>query len=334
MTDLYTYPVIIIASYLLTELIRRYSLKNNLLDIPNNRSSHKTAVASGGGLSIVIIFFASIGLSHSLPHNIIWAILGAGSLVAFIGFWDDIRGGISIKWRFLSYVIAALWVVLLLGGPHKLQVLGVYMDANWIGISLVTFSLVWLLNLFNFMDGIDGLAASEAIFVSCGGALFTWLNGFEELSFLLLILASSTMGFLILNWAPAKIFMGDTGSLFLGLMLGIIIYSSLLNSMRIWVWIILLGVFIIDSGVTLLTRIYNGERWYEAHCSHAYQHASNKWGHKITTTGVILINIFWLFPFAVFAYLNPDYGVLIALFSYIPLLIVTYKLNAGLSDNN
>jgi Fuc2NAc and GlcNAc transferase len=182
-------------------------------------------------------------------------------------------------------------VLYCLGGIPEFQFLDFSLDAGWFGIGVVAFVLVWLLNLFNFMDGIDGIAASEAIFVSSAGAFFSWLMGSDNISIILLILAASTTGFLALNWPPAKIFMGDVGSNFLGLIIGVIAYASILEGASVWIWLILLAVFLVDSGVTLLRRILNGEKWHEAHCSHAYQHAAKKWGHKKVTISVILINI-------------------------------------------
>jgi len=139
------------------------------------------------------------------------------------------------------------------------------------------------------------------------------------------------MGFLILNWSPAKIFMGDAGSGFLGLMLGVIAYANIIEGGLVWIWTILLGVFLVDSGVTLLRRILNGERLYEAHCSHAYQHAAREWGHKRVTISVIIINLFWLFPLATLAYLKPNFGFMLTLLTFMPLIIVALKFKAGIN---
>jgi len=322
---------VIFISFFLTELIRRYFLKKNLLDIPNLRSSHSVATPYGGGLSIVVIFLVTVGFSDLVPKELAYAFLGSGMLVAAVGFWDDQRH-IATKWRLLSHFIAVFWVLFWLNGTPEFQFVGFSFNNGWAGIIVVAFFLVWLLNLFNFMDGIDGIAASEAIFVACGGAYFSWVNGFESLSFIALILAAATMGFLILNWSPAKIFMGDVGSSFLGLMLGIIAYVNVIEGGLAWVWFILLAVFLVDSGVTLLRRILNGNKWYEAHCSHAYQYAARKWGHKKTTISIIIVNLFWLFPLAVISHLKPDFGFWITLLAFAPLIVVALKFKAGITD--
>lgn len=332
MNNLLLFFFIIFTSLLLTELVRRYSIKKNILDTPNERSSHSVATPRGGGLAIVVVFLVTIILSNSLSSNTLWALTGAGLLVSVIGFWDD-QGHVAAKWRLLSHFIAAFWVLFWLGDISEFQFLGLSIDLGWAGFVLVAFTLVWLLNLFNFMDGIDGIAASETIFISLAGAYFSWLNGFDEISFISLMLAASTFGFLVLNWHPAKIFMGDVGSGFLGLILGIIAYISVLEGGSIWIWGILWAIFLVDSGITLVRRIISGDKFYEAHCSHAYQHTARKWGHRNVTLATILINICWLLPLAYLVYLNPSMSAYLTLTAYVPLIILALKFKAGLADN-
>lgn len=283
-------------------------------------------------MSIVFCFLIVVGFSDGISSNIVFALIGSGILIAAVGFWDD-QGHIAARWRLLSHFIAAIWVLYWLGGIPEFNFLGLSINLNWFGFVVVAFILVWLLNLFNFMDGIDGIAASETIFVACAGAYFSRLNGLDNLSYILLILASSTMGFLILNWPPAKIFMGDVGSGFLGLMLGIIVYANIIEGSSVWIWLILLAVFLVDSGVTLLRRIFNGDKWYEAHCSHAYQHAAKKMGHKKVTMSVILINLFWLSPLAYLAHSMPDLAFVLTLLTVTPLIIVALKFKAGITNS-
>lgn len=336
MTDVYIFPLITLLSWLLTELIRRYTFKNNFIDIPNERSSHTVPTPRGGGISIVLIFLISISFIDVLDDQLVWALLGSGILVAGIGFWDD-KGHVPAKWRLLAHFAAAIWVMFFLGSLPEFQILGFNIQPGWIGAGIVAFLLVWMLNLFNFMDGIDGLAASETIFVTCAGAFFSWLNGLEGLITAFLVLAASTTGFLILNWPPAKIFMGDVGSGFLGLIIASLVYASILKGGSIWLWLILLAVFIVDSGITLFRRIINGERWHEAHCSHAYQHASKIWGHQRVTVVTAVINLFWLFPLAYVVYLMPDINkdivVFLTITAYVPLVMLALKFKAGLAAN-
>ena len=332
MNNLIIITLIVFSAFVLTELIRRYTLKKNLIDIPNERSSHSIPTPRGGGLSIVILFLGSISFVEFLSTDIFLALIGSGVIIASIGFWDD-HNHVAARWRLIAHFAASFWVLYWLGGIGELQVFNYYFDTGFIGIIFVAIFLVWLLNLFNFMDGIDGFAASEATFISCAGAFISWLHGLNGLSFISLLLAASTLGFLILNWPPAKIFMGDVGSAFLGLMLGVIAYATILEGVSPWVWMILLGVFLVDSGVTLIRRIINGDKWYEAHCSHAYQHAAKKWNHKKVTVMTILVNVFWLLPLAYITYNNSSSAVFFAFIAYLPLIIVAFILKAGVSNN-
>jgi len=333
MNDLFLIFFIIVTSLFLTELIRRYGISKNIVDTPNERSSHTVPTPHGGGLSIVLMFLVAVSFTDSLPNEVVWAFTGSGILIAVIGLWDD-KVHIAARWRLLSHFVAAFWVLYHLGGVPEYHFFNYTFDLDWFGIGISAIVLVWLLNLFNFMDGIDGIAASETIFISSGGAFFSYLNGLNGLLFISIVLASSTIGFLILNWSPAKIFMGDVGSGFLGLMLGVIAYVSILKGGSIWIWLILFGIFIVDSGITLLRRIMNGDKWYEAHCSHAYQNAARKWGHKKVTVSTILINLVWLFPIAFLVHLNENLSLLLVFVAYLPLIAIALKYNAGMAVNH
>ena len=325
-------PIAVFSSFVLTELIRQYTINNELIDIPNERSSHSMPTPRGGGLSLVIIFLFGISFVDSISKDILFALLGSGFIVAGIGFLDD-HGHVPAKWRLLVHFMASFWVLYWLGSITEFHFFNITITSSFISGGLAAFLLVWLLNLFNFMDGIDGIAATEAIFVSLAGAFFSWSYGLESIMFIGLILAASIIGFLFLNWPPAKIFMGDVGSGFLGLMIGVIAYASILEGVSVWIWIILLALFLTDSGITLLRRILKRDKWYEAHCSHAYQHAARKWGHKTTTISVLLINLFFLFPMALMVQLYPAFSFWITLFTFLPLIYIALKFKAGLNDN-
>ena len=175
-----------------------------------------------------------------------------------------------------------------LNGVPPLQVRGTLVDLGWLGSGLATLYLVWLINLTNFMDGIDGIAAVECITVSFGGVLLYVLSGPSSLQWLMpLMLASACLGFLVWNWPPAKIFMGDVGSGFLGFMLAALsLQAARLSPRLFWGWVILLGIFVVDATFTLLRRIMRGERFYEAHRTHAYQYAARRFGHRPVTLAV------------------------------------------------
>jgi len=193
--------------------------------------------------------------------------------------------------------------------------------------------LVWLLNLYNFMDGIDGLASIEAICVSLGGGLLYVLSGEARSAevFLPLVLAAAVLGFLVWNFPPARIFMGDAGSGFLGITLGILsIQAAWVSSQLLWAWLILLGVFVVDATFTLFRRLLRGDKVYEAHRSHAYQYASRQYaGHLPVTMTVLLINLFWLLPMALWVGLEGIDGALGLVIAYTPLITLAVKYHAG-----
>ena len=322
----------IVVSWILTGLLRQYALKKNLLDVPNSRSSHTIPIPRGGGLAIVLTLFISLiflSITHTLKSSVLVSLLGAGSLVAVIGFMDD-HGHIPPKWRLLVHFMGALWGVVWLGNFPPLTIIGHPIHLVWLGYVAVAVLLVWLLNLFNFMDGIDGIAASETIFVACSGLLFASLVGHTALELVAIIIIGSTVGFLIWNWPPAKIFMGDVGSGFLGIILGIYAYWAMVEgAVSFWSWVIIFGVFLVDATFTLLMRIYNREIWYEAHRSHAYQHAANRWGHLRVTLIVSLINVMWLLPIAYISNSHREWGLVLTLLAFLPIVVLVSMLGAG-----
>lgn len=323
------------ASCLLTGLIRRYALNHSLLDVPNARSSHVVATPRGGGLAVVIVFLSSIGglslLDSSIPLTPVMTLILSGASVAAIGFWDD-RQSIPARWRFMVHFAAAAWGLYWLGGLPPVIFFGHIVDLGWTGQVLGLLYLVWLLNLYNFMDGIDGIAGIEAVTVCCGGALMTWLVAPDSAAWMPpVFLSAAVLGFLVWNFPPARIFMGDVGSGFLGLMLGLLSMQAAWADPRLlWVWLILLGVFIVDATVTLCRRVVRGEKFYQAHCSHAYQYASRTLGaHRPVTLAVGAINVFWLMPLASLVALGKLDGFFGLLVAYLPLLLLAYRYKAG-----
>ena len=211
---------------------------------------------------------------------------------------------------------------------------GMGIQLGWVGSVLAAIYLVWMLNLYNFMDGIDGIASVQAIFVCLAGCVISLMAGNQSVLFVSLFLSSAVAGFLLWNFPPARIFMGDAGSGFLGMVLGVLsLYVAWSNSALMWGWLILLAVFTVDSTVTLLRRLVRGEKIYQAHRSHAYQYASRHFAsHKVVTLGVTCINVFWVFPMAVLVakgYLDGFTG-LIA--TCLPLVFLAFRFSAGKAE--
>lgn len=327
------FPAVAVASLVMTWLLRRYAIASSLMDMPNVRSSHSVPTPRGGGVAIVLSFLIAIPLLAywgALQWSGAWSILGAGLLVAAVGFLDD-HGHIAARWRLVAHFSAAAWALAWMGGMPPMQVAGEVFDLSWAGHILAVLYLVWMLNLYNFMDGIDGIASVEAVCACLGACLVYWLMGQQELMITPLLLVVAVIGFLYWNFPPARIFMGDAGSGFLGLILAILsLQAAWVDPGFLWVWLILLGVFIVDATFTLGRRLLRGDKVYEAHRSHAYQFASRLYGrHLPVTLAVVAINVFWLIPVAVCVAWWQMEGVVGLIVAYLPLIALAIKFHAG-----
>ncbi|NWC88004.1 glycosyltransferase family 4 protein [Pseudomonas reactans] len=332
MTIWLVFAAVLSASLLLTWVLRRYALSRSLMDIPNGRSSHSVPTPRGGGVAIVLTYLVTLVLvafAGWVSWSIALPLLGAGALIAVVGFLDD-HGHIAARWRLLSHFGAAIWALFWMGGLPTISLVGVELDLGWLGHVLAALYLVWMLNLYNFMDGIDGIASIEAVCACAGACLVYWLTGHEDLMLAPMLLAVAVLGFLYWNFPPARIFMGDAGSGFLGVVIGILsLHAAWAAPEMLWVWLILLGVFVVDATFTLGRRLLRGDKVYEAHRSHAYQYASRLAGrHLPVTLTVMAINLLWLLPIALFVGLGFD-GVLGLLVAYVPLVLLAIRFHAG-----
>jgi Fuc2NAc and GlcNAc transferase len=327
-------PAAFAAVFWLTNRMRRYALDRSLLDVPNLRSSHAVATPRGGGVAIAVVVLAAVPIlawNNALAWSDVWALCGGGMAVALIGFMDDHRH-VSAPLRLLGHFAVAGWTLYWLGGPPPFQILGSSIELAWTGHVTAALYLVWILNLTNFMDGIDGLAGMQAVTVCSGGALLYLIAGAGWKSALMpLILVAATAGFLCWNWPPAKIFMGDAGSGFIGFMFGVLaLRAGWADPVLFWGWTILLGVFVVDATLTLLRRVLTGETFYEAHRSHGYQHAAQRYrAHGPVTVFVGFINVVWLLPIAAAVASDRLDGAIGILLAYLPLLVLAAHFGAG-----
>lgn len=326
-------PFVLVCSFFITAKLRGYALSNQLVDIPNSRSSHSIPTPRGGGVSIVlsfILFLPLLLIDNAISLTDVFALFGTGLLVAAIGFLDD-HGHVAARWRLLGHFIAASWSLYWVGGISFLIMFGFRVDLGFLGYIFAAFYVVWMLNLYNFMDGIDGIASIETITVCLGAALLYWITGFNELVGPPLLLAFATFGFLYWNFPSARIFMGDAGSGFLGVILAILsLQAAAVFQGFLWAWLILLGGFIVDATFTLVRRLLRGEKIYEAHRSHAYQYASRKLGrHLPVSLAMGGLNIIWLLPMAWLAVTGRLDGLSALIVAYVPLVFLAVKYKAG-----
>ena len=321
----------------LTWYVRRVALARGFIDHPNARSSHSLPTPRGGGVAIVLVStlgVCGLALLRIIDTRLALALAGGGLAVAWIGFMDD-KGSATVRVRFAIHAAAAVWAMYVLGGVPALQFGDKQIDLGITGNILGTVAIVWTLNLFNFMDGIDGIAASEAMFVTAGGAAIAVVCGSSAaVPGAALVVAAASFGFLFWNWPPAKIFMGDVGSGYLGYVIAVLALAAAReNPVALYVWLILGGVFFVDATVTLLRRLARRERVHEAHRSHAYQWLSRRWqSHLKVTLFVWAINIFWLAPMAWLCTRYPSNSLLFVGIALGPLVVGALIAGAGRTE--
>lgn len=266
----------LILSYYFVSTLRKWAERRQIFDIPNERSSHTRPIPRGGGIAIVLLTL--LGLFVYTWLNSDWAILYIGAyvvgafLVSTVGWLDDVRS-LSVKIRLSAHSLGAILAISGFGYWHTVDFpfLG-QIHLGWMGLPVTFLWIVGLTNAYNFMDGIDGIAGAQAVVAGLGWGLLGWLSNQPTIGILGLLLASSSLGFLGHNWPPARIFMGDVGSAFLGYTLAVLpviaaqndSYLALPGTLFVW-------PFLFDTVLTFSRRLCNRENVFEAHRSHLYQ---------------------------------------------------------------
>lgn len=284
----------VVAAWLITDLVRKHAVARSILDVPNSRSLHETPTPRGGGLAIVTVvlgFLLFAGTTRLLPWNVVIGIGGGGAGVALVGWLDDVSS-VRVPIRLIVHFAAAVWAVVWLGGFRFVGLGSQRMDLGQAGSLVAVIGIVWATNLFNFMDGSDGIVAVEVISIGAIGGWLLLTVGSPELGTLAFVLAGAALGFAWWNWAPARIFLGDVGSGFVGFTIaGMAIQSENSHALPIAVWVLLSSVFVVDATFTLVRRIREGH-WWEPHRTHAYQIAVQAGlSHTSVATLVATVNL-------------------------------------------
>jgi Fuc2NAc and GlcNAc transferase len=275
-------------SLVLTGIVRALALRHELLDRPNTRSSHSIPTPRGGGIAVIVA--AALGMIIGEVVGLIQArealTLGFGMLLLGVVGWADDTRGLTPRVRLAIHLCIAFWTVHMLHGLPFVRVGDSSVALGIVGYVLGTLGIVWSINLFNFMDGIDGLAGSQAVLIFGTIAVLLGLRGDWSLATISAVLAASSAAFLVWNWPPAKIFLGDVGSGPLGyLIAGLALASENSQSVPLLAFAIIGGVLICDATVTLLRRFARGDPLTEAHRDHAYQRLTRAWGSHRSVTG-------------------------------------------------
>lgn len=325
-----------LASLLLTPMIRHYAVSRGLVDAPGPRRSHLNPTPRGGGLAL------ALSLLLVLPWLPLPAVLLAalGLYIVALGAlgWAEDHRPLAVRWRLAVQLAAALWLAASLGPVHVVVVHDHAVTAAWLWTPLALLAVLWLINLHNFMDGSDGLAAVQGFFC---GAFFTFAfarRGDPGLAMLALALAAACAGFLAWNRPPARIFMGDSGSLVLGGMVGALaLAGATTGAVSVWLSAIIASVFVIDATATLIDRLARNERWYTAHRQHAYQRLIRRgWSHAGVLTAYAAVNLVIVMPAVILALRRPglDYAIALIVGSVLFVAWGVVRATTDLENNN
>lgn len=314
-----------VLSYICIGVFIKYATRKNFLDLPNLRSSHLVPTPTGGGMVFPIlwsVFLLALYFIGYIRPDYLLILLPPVFLIGITSFLDD-KYCLSARLRFIAQLAAVIYSVIAIGGLSELNLGFISVHWSFIGYIFVILALLWSINLYNFMDGIDGIAAVEALFVFGFGGYFVWQAGGFGLACIIWSMAAIVAGFLLWNKPPAKIFMGDAGSTLLGflvVMFGLL--GEIYYKVPFLLWIILYGVFLFDATITLVRRFYHGDTWYQAHRLHAYQRLQLKhWSHKKILLWVVLLNIV-LAIFACLAFSFQYYMLILLIISIMVLAII------------
>lgn len=282
------YLFLLLSSFLLTFFVKNYAIKKSLIVEVTDRSSHSVPTPHGGGIAIVITWFTGLlylYFTFSINTSLFFALM-VGVIISVVSYFDDLFE-LSAKLRLGVQTLVSLLGIYFLGGVNELDFFFFSIQNQFLTNVFAFFLIVWFINLYNFLDGINGYAGTEALFLSLAGFIL-----FGDSHFL--VLAVAVLGFLYWNFGNAKIFMGDVGSTLLGYNIAIFtLYYTNEHTENFWIWIILFGVFLFDATWTLFRRFKNREKLSQAHKKHAYQRLTQSgYSHTKVVLLAMALNFF------------------------------------------
>jgi Fuc2NAc and GlcNAc transferase len=315
MTGIILFAVVFCVSYFGVRFFRSWGVQKKFLDIPNERSSHSEPVPNGAGIVIVVICLVTyIPISLLVTGTFSWGYFLGASLIALVSFLDD-RYSVPFLWRLLVHSIAAVLLIADQDTWHGISMLG-SLQLGIMGEVLTFIWIVWMVNSYNFMDGIDGLAGLQAVIAGLGWMLLGLMLGMPALYLFSGVIAISALGFLVHNWTPANIFMGDVGSAFLGFTFASL--PLLARNMATYAWdllpiaaVLFVWFFLFDSVITLVRRAFRGKKIWIAHREHLFQ--------RLVSSGMTHRQV------------TAIYGFLATLLSISVLISVRYREDIGLA---
>jgi len=318
----------------LTNVYRKLAVRWKIYDIPNDRSSHSEPIPRGAGISFFLSFNIVLTLlwwQRQISMYYLYPVILGGPVILILGYWDDLRS-LSAKLRLFVHFASAVFIFILISAGFSKEVqISFLPNWPWLTAAFCILFISWFINLYNFMDGADGLSTSIGIVGAGLIAILSYWSGNVNLAIIYVVLAYALAGFLIFNWPPAKVFMGDSGAYYLGYIFGSLgLVSKMYYDSSLYVHLIIFGLFIVDATWTLARRLARGEKVYIGHKMHAFQKLlANGWGHARVTSLYVLITVLWLFPMAFFAMNYPSLSFLFLVVAYLPIFGFVLYLKAG-----
>ena len=317
--------VALILSALFIRIYILLARKLKFFSTPHQGGVRQDIIPTSGGISFGLIYIVMIlilNVFYELPQAYLLSIIIGSSLMLITGFIDDIYSLSSII-RLIIQLIFVILVFFLFGTQNSFQNNIHY----FLVFPTIIIGSIWIINTFNFIDGADGLVSTNSAIFSFVGGIYLLLTNDLVLASSLFILSAVNIGFLFFNWSPAKIFMGDSGSLLLGSLFVIFTIGSYAQDSNIyWTWLTLLSIFYVETTVTLFVRIWRKENVFSVHHSlHAYQQIIINSGiHSRPALISILINLLWTVPMSFLSFIYPEFGALIVLVTCLPLSLAFY----------
>jgi Fuc2NAc and GlcNAc transferase len=282
----WTSAIAFVVSVIATRASIPASSRLGLVDRPNARSSHATVTPRGGGIGLLCGISGGLLAAHVVPDTAGWAIAAGTLLLAIVGAFDDRRGAAPVI-RLIVHAVAAVLVIAVVGPMTRLPLPApLNVPLGWLGVPLTFVWIVGTINIYNFLDGIDGFAGIQGAIAGTVIAACAWNNGAALAG---VAAAAACAGFLVWNWQPARIFMGDSGSGALGFLFAALPLTAPADARSSAVFVTALGLwfFLADGALTVVRRLARGERVWEAHREHSYQRlVRSGWSHARVTGAI------------------------------------------------
>ena len=334
--------IVFFCSMVGTVIYRKFAMRIGIVANLNFRTLHKHPTPRGGGIIFSQVFVLAIvlfSLFFQLESELFQVFVVGAAAAAVFGFVDDVVV-LRARSKFFFQVLISVWTLYCFKSYSFLGEVIPWEVGVWLSWGACLFLLVWMINLYNFMDGVDGIAASGGIFFCLTAAVALLVSSrtgtaAESMLFIMLALGTSALGFLIFNWPKASVFMGDSGSVFFGYCFGaLIIYSVQSGMISIWTWLTLMGYFLADTAMTIMLRLFLVKKWYGAHRSHAYQNLARITdSHLKITGGVTLYHLFWILPLTLWSVMVPQFALAAVFFALTPVVVLAYKYGPRLSSS-